>query len=154
MLRRLLLPIVLVVGALLAQASSAAASPPVIDRPGVVDVEFDFSGACAFDLHVRLVYHTQTIAFVRSDGSAIRAISTGRLEQWITNLETGTTIHQVIPGPSFFDSNGVLVRGAGPWSGIFKDGVLISAWGNITFAPDGSVVSVRGRIVDVCAQLS
>ena len=154
MLRRLLLPILLVLGAFLAQASSAAASPPVIDRPGEVDVAFDVSGACTFDLHVRAIYHTQTITFVRSDAGAIRAISTGRLELWITNLDTGTTIHQMIPGPSFFDSNGTLVRGTGPWSGIFKDGVLISAWGNITFAPDGTVVSVRGHIVDVCAQLS
>ena len=81
----------------------------------------------------------RAITFVDASGDATRGIQTGRLGALVTNHETGTTVHQNIPGPSFFDGDGLLVRGPGPWSGIqTTDGVAISATGNIGSTPMAS----------------
>jgi hypothetical protein len=56
-----------------------------------------------------------------------------------TNLDTGATNCQVIPGPAFLDADGALVRATGPWAFLFTvEGDVINAWGHITFDEQGS----------------
>jgi hypothetical protein len=151
-----IVPLVAIVASLFATAPTAGAATPTIVRSGVVNVDLKIpAGAfCTFALNVHLRFRTTAITFVDRDGDAVRGLQTGRLEAWVTNPKSGITLYQNIPGPSFFDGGGLLIRGTGPWSGIQTvDGVTISATGNIRFNADGLVTSVRGRVEEVCPQL-
>jgi hypothetical protein len=138
-------------------APHAGAVAPELVKTGVE--EFDLSvpaGAfCDFSVSVHVRQRLTIRTFFGPDGEPVGGSATGFIEAWVTNDETGTTVHQIIPGPSFFDATGALVRGTGPWSGILTvDGVAISAWGNISFNADSLVTAVRGRVEPLCPTLA
>ena len=142
---------------LVALPAAATAAPPSIDTTSgrfEIDIDFPAGSFCDDALVVHLKSRTRTITFLDRNGDPIRSLTTGRLEAWVTNPSSGITVYQNIPGPSFFDAAGILVRGTGPWSGIQTvDGVTVSVWGNISFDADGLVTAVRGRVVPLCPRL-
>jgi hypothetical protein len=134
---------------------SALAHPPIHERFGVEEFEI-FIGAelCGFDVLVEVRQRFHLTLFVDGDGNVTGGHTTGALVAWLTNLESGRTIRRVIPGPSFLDADGAVVRGTGPWAFIFTiDGDVINAWGHITFE-NGLVVGVRGRTESFCGVLA
>jgi hypothetical protein len=154
-MRRLTL-VALVAALVIGPAASASAATPDIERPGVVTAELDFPAGvfCGFPLQVVLVQRPVFTVFLDRDGNVVRAHSTGSVVATVTNIDSGTTVVQRIPGPSFFDAGLTLVRGTGAWSGIVTtEGVAISAWGRIAFDDQGLVTDVRGRTVPLCATL-
>ena len=137
-------------------AAPAAASKPLLQRAeAVVDLDFPAGAVCDFAVHVHMEMKTKFSTFVDANGTPTRAISTGRIHDWETNVETGETQFHSISGPSFFDASGALLRGTGSWSGIqLQDGTWIRAHGHITFDANGLVSAVRGRIEPLCASFA
>jgi hypothetical protein len=136
-------------------APGAIAAQPIHTRPGVEEFDIFIEGVCEFDVSVHVRQRLNITFFVDGNGDVIRGHVTGPLVAWATNVDTGTTIRQVIPGPAFLDANGALVRGTGPWAFLFTvEGDVINAWGHITFDEQGLVVGVRGRTQSFCGVLS
>ena len=141
--------------ALVVLAPAASATPPIHTRPGVTEFDLFVEGVCEFDVAVHVRQRLTVTFFVDSEGNVIGGHVTGPIVAWVTNLDSGTTIRQVIPGPAFFDPDGFLLRGTGPWAFLFTvEGDVINAWGHITFDEQGLVVGVRGRTQSFCGALS
>ena len=134
---------------------AANATPPIHTRPGVTEFDLFIEGVCEFDVSVHVRQRLTVTFFVDHEGNVVGGHVTGPIVAWVTNLDSGTTIRQVIPGPAFFDADGVLLRGTGPWAFLFTvEGGVINAWGHITFDEQGLVVGVRGRTQSFCGVLS
>jgi hypothetical protein len=135
---------------------TALAHPPIHERFGVEEFSFVIDEElCGFEVLVEIRQRFHLTLFVDEDGNVTGGHTTGQLFVWLTNLESGRTIRRVIPGPSFLDADGALVRGTGPWAFIFTvDGEVINAWGHITFDDSGLVISVRGRTEPFCGVLA
>jgi hypothetical protein len=133
------------------------AAAPRITRNGetVVDLSFPAGTVCSFPLDVHQVLKTQYIEFLDANGNTVRAISTGKLQDWETNVATGETQFHSIAGPSFFDATGALIRGTGAWSGVqLEDGTWVRAHGLLTFNQDSLVTEVRGRVESLCGSFA
>jgi hypothetical protein len=140
----------IVVALTLGTLAPASAEAPVQSRTGFSVVE-SMDGVCAFPMTLRVWGRTRTKVFMDGSGTVTRAISTGPITIVFTNEDTGVSKRFAIPGPSFYDANGALVRGTGPWFAFSADGVPVIAAGNWSFdsgAPVGS-----GRVRDVCTLL-
>jgi hypothetical protein len=135
--------------------TTAFAHPPTHIRPGVEEFEFVIEGICDFDVLAHVRQRLNITFFTDRNGDVTGGHVTGPLVVWLTNLDSGRTIRRVIPGPSFLDADGALVRGTGPWAFIFTtEGEVINAWGHITFDDSGLVVGVRGRTESFCGALA
>ena len=135
-------------------ASPARAAEPIHIRAGVEEFDLFIQGVCDFDVAVHVRQRLNVTLFVDGDGNVVRGHVTGPLVAWVTNVESGVTIRQVIPGPAVLGADGVVVRGTGPWAFIFTvEGDVINAWGHITFDEQGLVVGVRGRTESFCGSL-
>ena len=133
----------------------ALAARPIHTRPGVEEFEFVIEGVCDFDVLAHVRQRLNITFFVDRHGDVVRGRITGPLVVWLTNLDSDRTIRRVIPGPSFLDADGALVRGTGPWAFLFtQEGDVINAWGHITFDEQGLVVGVRGRTEPFCGALT
>jgi hypothetical protein len=133
---------------------AARAAQPIHIRPGVEEFDLLIGGVCEFDVAVHVRQRLNIKLFVDRNGNIIRGSVTGPIVAWVTNVESGVTIRQVIPGPAFLNADEVLVRGTGPWAFLFTvEGDVINAWGHITFDEDGLVVGVRGRTQSFCGTL-
>jgi hypothetical protein len=140
---------------LLLTSGSAGAAPPIHTRPGVEEFDVFIGGVCEFDVLVHVRQRLNITFFRDRDGNVIRGKVTGPIVAVTTNLDSGATIRQVIPGPAFLDADGALVRATGPWAFLFTvEGDVINAWGHITFDEQGLVVGVRGRTQSFCGALS
>ncbi len=140
---------------LLLTPGSAGAAPPIHIRPGAEEFDLLIEGVCDFDVTVHVRQRLNITFFVDRQGDVVRGRVTGPLVAWVTNVESGVTVRQVIPGPAFLDADGVVVRGTGPWAFLFTvEGDVINAWGHITFDEQGLVVGVRGRTQSFCGALS
>jgi hypothetical protein len=135
----------------------AHAAKPAMQRSGetVVDLHFPAHTLCSFPLDVHQVSRTKLITFVDANGHPTRAISTGPIHDWETDVATGQTQFHSISGPSFFDATGALVRGTGSWSGVqLEDGTWVRTHGLITFDMALLVTAVRGRVEDLCGSFA
>jgi hypothetical protein len=158
-MRRVILAVVTIVSTALPLIgiAPADAAKPTIQRSGetVVDLHFPAQTLCSFPLDVHQVSRTKLITFVDGSGDPTRAISTGPIHDWETNVATGQTLFNSISGPSFFDAAGALVRGTGSWSGVqLKDGTWVRTHGLITFNTHLLVTAVRGRVEDLCGSFA
>jgi hypothetical protein len=136
-------------------SSAAHAEQPIHTRPGVEEFDVLIQGVCDFDVVVHVRQRLNITFFVDRQGDVVRGSVTGPIVAWATNVESGVTIRQVIPGPAFLDADGVLVRATGPWAFLFTvEGDVINAWGHITFDEQGLVVGVRGRTESFCGALA
>jgi hypothetical protein len=143
------------IGILIVGASQAHAAQPIHTRPGVEEFDVFIEGVCDFDVVVHVRQRLNITFFVDRQGNVVRGRVTGPIVALVTNLESGETIRQVIPGPAFLDADGVLVRATGPWAFLFTvEGDVINAWGHITFDEQGLVVGVRGRTQSFCGALA
>lgn len=146
--------LVLTVALAATSASPAHAAPPIHIRPGVEEFDLLIEGVCDFDVAVHVRQRLNVTLYVDGHGDVVRGKVTGPIVAWVTNLETGLTNRQVIPGPSFLNADQAIVRGTGPWAFLFTvEGDVINAWGHITFDDAGLVVSVRGRTQSFCGAL-
>jgi hypothetical protein len=140
--------------AVLMMTPAAHAAQPIHIRPGVEEFDLLIEGVCDFDVAVHVRQRLNITLFVDRNGNVVRGTVTGPIVAWTTNLDSGFTIRQVIPGPAFLDANEVIVRGTGPWAFLFTvEGDVINAWGHITFDDQGLVVGVRGRTESFCGAL-
>jgi hypothetical protein len=107
---------------------------------------------CGFDVRADIEQKFKLIEFTGDRSTLITAITVGKIDVALTNLETEASIRLSIPGPGFIDVEGRLVHGTGPWV-IFIEGHIQYLVGHITFVPDPFGVratEVRGRIVELC----
>jgi hypothetical protein len=147
--------LIMMISVLMVGAGQAHAAQPIHTRPGVEEFEFVIEGICDFDVLAHVRQRFNITFFLDGNGDVTGGHVTGPLVVWLTNLDSDRTIRRVIPGPSFLDADGVLVRGTGPWAFIFTiDGDVINAWGHITFDDSGLVVGVRGRTESFCGVLA
>ena len=131
----------------------ARANAPSRSR-GAFEFDVDFSGICSFDVVAHARGDTQFIVFVDASGTPVRAITTGQFFVTLTNEDTGFARTFAIPGPSFFDATGTLVRGTGPWLTFDANGEFVLAAGNMDMDPIGNILAIRGRTFDVCSLLA
>jgi hypothetical protein len=140
---------------MLGPTSAARAAEPMHTRPGVEEFDLLIEGVCDFDVAVHVRQRLNITFFVDRHGNVVRGSVTGPIVAWVTNVDSGLTIRQVIPGPAFLDADGAIVRGTGPWAFLFTvEGDTINAWGHITFDEQGLVVGVRGRTESFCGVLT
>ena len=140
---------------LLLAPGSAGAAPPIHTRPGVEEFDVSIEGLCEFDVIVHVRQRLNITFFLDRAGNVVGGKVTGPIVAVATNLDTGATIRQVIPGPAFLSADGALIRATGPWAFLFTvEGDVINAWGHITFDDQGLVVGVRGRTQSYCGALS
>jgi hypothetical protein len=133
--------------------TAAQAAKPIIEKGGdtVVDFHFPAGTVCSFPLDVHQELKVTFKTFVDANGDTIRSISTGSIHDWETNVRTGETQFFSIPGPSFFDATGALVRGTGAWSGVqLQDGTWVRIHGMITFDENLLVETFRGHLEPLC----
>ena len=156
-MRRMIVTITLALTSvpIVGQISAATAAEPIHIRPGVEEFDLFIEGVCDFDVAVHVRQRLNITLFVDRDGNVVRGSVTGPIVAWVTNVDSGLTIRQVIPGPAFLSADEVIVRGTGPWAFIFTvEGDVINAWGHITFDEQGLVVGVRGRTESFCGALT
>jgi len=137
-------------------AGTASAAPPIIERTGwdAFHISIPAGAVCDFGLEIDVRQRLTITTFVDADGDPIRGLTTGFVEVVFMNAETNEIVRQAIPGPGFYDADGTIVRGAGPWSGnVNLSGELVTTWGNVTFGPDFTVLDVKGREEPVCGLL-
>jgi hypothetical protein len=137
---------------------SLMATPAAANRPTFIrgSAEFDIpfgSEICGFAINAHIRTKAQTVIFVDRAGDPVRGLSTGQLFATLTNLDTGFSRTFAIPGPSFFDATGTLVRGTGTWLTFEADGTFVLAAGNMDMDPVGTILGIRGRTFDVCSLL-
>jgi hypothetical protein len=155
MLRLARITLTMTIGVLLVGATQAHAAQPIHIRPGVEEFDLFIEGVCDFDVAVHVRQRLNITLFVDRNGNVVRGSVRGPIVAWVTNVESGVTIRQVIPGPAFLDADQVIVRGTGPWAFLFTvEGDVINAWGHITFDEQGLVVGVRGRTESFCGALA
>jgi hypothetical protein len=128
----------------------ASAIPPTHERSSdVFDVDLG-DELCGFPLLAHVEQTVKLTTFYDADGNPVRGILRGPITVTFTNGDTGETIRLAIPGPSFFDAEGNLIRGTGTWATFTSDGGFVWAAGNITFDEFGNATEIRGRAVSVC----
>lgn len=143
--------------ALLLPISQASAAAPVQVR-FTDPVSFVLPGGqfCAFDVQVDIEQKVKVITFSGKRGAAIGGLSTGKIFAVVTNLETRESHRIAIPGPSFFDVQGNIVLGTGPWL-IYEPGQIRYLVGRMRFVPGPlgvHAILLAGREVDYCAVLA
>ncbi len=133
--------------------TAAHAAKPVIQKEGdvVVDIRFPAGTVCPFPLGVHQESKVTIKTFLDANENPIRTMSTGRIQDWETNLRTGETQFHSLSGPSFYDAAGALVRGTGAWSGVqLQDGTWVRIHGMITFDENQLVEAFRGHLEPLC----
>lgn len=143
--------LVLAIGALtLVSASMASATPPTHERSSdVFDIDLG-DDLCGFPLLAHVEQTVTLTTFYDAEGDPVRGILTGPITVTFTNDLTDETIRLAIPGPSFFDAEGNLVRGTGSWATGTTDGGFVWAAGNIVFDESGNATEITGHSVSVC----
>jgi hypothetical protein len=129
---------------------AALATPPTHERSSDV---FDFDlgeELCGFPLLAHVEQDVTLTTFYDAEGNPVRSILRGPITVAFTNGATGETVRLSIPGPSFFDAEGNLIRGTGTWATFTSDGTLVWAAGNIIFDEFGNASEITGRSVSVC----
>jgi hypothetical protein len=142
---------------LLLLAPAATATKPfqirISDPASLVLPAGDF---CDFAVRVDVTQKFKVIEFAGDRGTWITGLNVGKIKAVLTKLSAPrTTMALSIPGPGFFDRDGNLVRGTGPWL-IFVPGELLYIRGNITFGgvpPFVVPLTVRGSTLDLCEAL-
>ena len=130
--------------------STASATPPTHDRSSdEFDVDFG-DELCGFDLLAHVEQTVTLTTFYDKAGNPKRAVLTGPITVWFTNADTAGMVRLSISGPSFFDADGALIRGAGTWAVFTPEGDFVWAAGHLVFDENGNVLEIRGRAVSVC----
>ncbi len=133
-------------------AVPASAHPPTIIRgAGEFDISFG-PEVCGFAIEAHIRTKAQTI--VDASGDPLRGTTTGQLFATLTNQDSGFSRTFAIPGPSFFDATGTLVRGTGTWITFTADGSFVLAAGNMAMDAEGTILAIRGQTFDLCDLMS
>ncbi len=114
------------------------------------------SDFCGFDVQADVEQKFKFIAFSGNRGTLWTAMTVGKLNAVLTNLETDESITVIIPGPGFIDADGNTIVGTGPWL-VFVPGQLLFLVGHIEFEPGPFGIQpavVRGRSLDLCEVLA
>jgi hypothetical protein len=153
MLHRTLIVTALVTATLGLAAVPAGARPPVQVRY-TDPATFVLPGGvvCDFDVQVDVQQKVKVITFRSERGAAFGGLSTGKIRVVLTNLETDDSRRLSIPGPSFFDVDGNLVIGTGPWL-VWEPGAIRYLVGRMRFVPGPlglHAVLLDGREIDYC----
>jgi hypothetical protein len=134
----------------------ASATPPMRERSEEhISLRLPAGEFCDFRVGIEVDQKVTLVTFGPRPGTWIGGILTGKIIAVVTNLQTGESVRLSIPGPTFFDVEGNVVVGTGPWL-IFQPGELFYAAGVLRFeTTDEGVVAelVRGRQVDLCRLL-
>jgi hypothetical protein len=137
--------------------SPAAADPPFQERiSDPVSLVLPGSDFCGFDVQAEVEQKFKFIAFSGNRGTLWTAMTVGKIQVVLTNVETEESIALSIPGPGFIDADGNTIVGTGPWV-VFVPGQLLYLVGHITFEPGPFGVQpalVRGRSIDLCEVLA
>jgi hypothetical protein len=139
-----------VLAASLAMVTTPAfATPPTHERfSDVFDIDLG-DGVCGFPLFAHVEQTVTLTTFYDAAGNPTRGILTGPIFVTFTNGDNGS-ITLAIPGPSFFDAEGNLIRGTGTWATFTSEGGFVWAAGNIVFDESGNASEISGTQVSVC----
>src|SRR3990170_2051611 len=137
--------VALILGMLL--ASPAGATPPTRETSSdTFDVPLD--GVCVFPLLAHIEQTVTLTTFFDRFGKQTGGIITGPI--FVTFSSGDASIQLAIPGPSFLDADGNVVRGTGTWVTFTSDGGFVWAAGNIVFDEFGNASQIRGVEVSIC----
>ena len=137
--------VALILGMLL--ASPAGATPPTRETSSdTFDVPLD--GVCVFPLLAHIEQTVTLTTFFDRFGKQTGGIITGPI--FVTFSSGDASIQLAIPGPSFLDADGKVVRGTGTWVTFTSDGGFVWAAGNIVFDEFGNASQIRGVEVSIC----
>jgi hypothetical protein len=165
-LRRIVIPVIIIVGlALVAPVAASAGS----NRIPLTYPDMTFTGFCPFSVLFHVVktneYYTPSM---EPDGTVIWNIQ-GNSVSAMTNVDTGKMVEYNFSGPAtitFFPDGGQAVNNRGPggtnWGPQAQSayGVppIMASWGHLQYTtdPSGNVTSysLSGHAEDVCAALS
>jgi len=138
--------VAMILGTLL--ASPAGATPPTRETSGdTFDVDFG-DGVCGFPLLAHIEQTVTLTTFFDRYGKQTGGIITGPI--FVTFSSGDASIQLAIPGPSFLDADGNVVRGTGTWVTFTSDGGFVWAAGNIVFDEFGNASQIRGVEVSIC----
>jgi len=137
--------VAMILGTLL--ASPAGATPPTRETSSdTFDVPLD--GVCVFPLLAHIEQTVTLTTFFDRFGKQTGGIITGPI--FVTFSSGDASIQLAIPGPSFLDADGNVVRGTGTWVTFTSDGGFVWAAGNIVFDEFGNASQIRGVEVSIC----
>ena len=137
------------VATLFAGVGAAEAQPARSRAQESFGVDFG-EDLCGFPLTAHAEMKTTTKTFLDGEGRPVRGITTGPISVWFTNGTTGRTERVSIPGPTFFDAEGVAVRGTGAWATFTADGRFVWAAGHLELDASNSILSMRGTSREIC----
>jgi hypothetical protein len=161
-MRRLLVVLLVALGALLA-GPTALAAPPTHETIPVDDVFFDPS--CGFPIEGHVTGFAVVITWANKDGSSRVFVANPQLKATLTNLNTGSTYTENISGPAHItvhpDGTSTLV-GTGLWGFDLNPqtgapGASLNAGRLVaTFDAAGNETSFQiiGHVTDLCAKLA
>ncbi len=131
-------------------ATPASATPPVRDTSHDV-FDLDFGDVCGGFTLLAHVEQTVTLTtFFDANGDPTGGLLTGPIFVTFSNSETGDSVTFAIPGPTFFDAEGTLIRGTGTWGTFTTDGGFVWAAGNLVFDEFGNATEITGTSVSIC----
>ena len=138
--------VAIILGTLL--ASPAGATPPTHETfSDTFDIDFG-DEICGFQLLAHVEQTVTLKTFFDRDGNPTGGILTGPI--FVTFSSGDATVQLAIPGPSFFDAGGNLVKGTGTWATFTSDGRFVWAAGNIVFDEFGNASQITGAEVNIC----
>jgi hypothetical protein len=131
-------------------ATPASATAPVRQTShDVFDVNFG-DQLCGFTLLAHVEQTVTLTTFFDASGNPTGGLLTGPIFVTFTNGDTGESVRLAIPGPSFFDAQGNLTSGTGPWATFTSEGGFVWAAGNIVFDEFGNAAEITGTSVSIC----
>jgi hypothetical protein len=134
-------------------ATPAPATPPVRETShDVIDVDFG-DELCGFTLLAHIDQTVTLTTLLDAEGNPTGGLLTGRIFVTFTNGDTEESVSLAIPGPSFFDAEGNVIRGTGTWATFTSDGGFVWAAGNIVFDEFGNASEITGKSVNICDML-
>ncbi len=128
-------------------AMPALAVPPVHERWSFEAAEVLPDDMCGFPLSFEVRGRQTFSVFFDEDDTPTRALATGPIRITFTRGDTDERRAVSIAGPSFFDGDGALVAGTGPWFMATDEGLVIMK-GRWTY--EDGVLETSGTTVSVC----